>query len=30
MQERAQLVGGVLRVDSAPGKGTCVHLHLPA
>jgi signal transduction histidine kinase len=29
MEERAQLVGGTLRIYSRPGKGTCVHLHLP-
>ena len=29
MQERAQLVGGTLHIDSALCKGTCVHLHLP-
>lgn len=28
MQERAQLIGGMLRVDSAPGQGTHVHFHL--
>jgi signal transduction histidine kinase/ligand-binding sensor domain-containing protein len=30
MQERAQLIGGTLHIDSALCKGTCVHLHLPA
>jgi len=29
MQERAQLVGGVLSIDTGPGRGTRVHLHLP-
>ncbi|MEO6280562.1 two-component regulator propeller domain-containing protein [Roseateles sp.] len=29
MEERAQLIGGTLRVDSRPGQGTRVHLHLP-
>lgn len=30
MEERSQLVGGALTVHSRPGKGTCVHLHIPA
>jgi signal transduction histidine kinase len=30
MEERAQLVGWTLRVDSRPGDGTNVHLHVPA
>jgi signal transduction histidine kinase len=30
MRERAQLVGGRLEVESSPGKGTTVYLHLPA
>ena len=29
MRERAEQLGGVLRVDSAPGKGTCVELTVP-
>jgi signal transduction histidine kinase len=29
MRERAYLAGGTLRVISAPGKGTSVHVHLP-
>lgn len=29
MRERAQSVGGVLRIESAPGAGTLVDLHLP-
>lgn len=29
MAERAQLMGGTLEIDSQPGKGTCVHLHVP-
>jgi signal transduction histidine kinase len=29
MEERAQLLGGTLHIDSRPGHGTCVHLHLP-
>lgn len=30
MQERAAQLGGTLRVQSAPGQGTCVTAHLPA
>jgi signal transduction histidine kinase len=30
MEERAQLVSGTLRVESCPGDGTSVHLHIPA
>jgi signal transduction histidine kinase/ligand-binding sensor domain-containing protein len=29
MEERAQLVRGTLGIDSRPGAGTCVHLHIP-
>jgi PAS domain S-box-containing protein len=29
MRERAEHLGGCLRVDSAPGKGTCVVVELP-
>ncbi len=29
LRERAELVGGVLRVESAPGKGTKVSVYLP-
>lgn len=29
MQERAARLGGRLTIDSAPGRGTRVHLHLP-
>ena len=29
MRERAQSVGGVLQIDSAPGAGTRITLHLP-
>lgn len=29
MYERASLLGGILKVSSAPGKGTRVHLELP-
>ncbi len=29
MRERAQSVGGVLRIESAPGEGTLIDLHLP-
>ncbi|MDJ0708240.1 MAG: sensor histidine kinase [Leptolyngbyaceae cyanobacterium MO_188.B28] len=29
MQERAQLVGGSMRVDSTPGQGTCVQIRIP-
>lgn len=30
MRSRAQLAGGTLTVESALGRGTCVHLHVPA
>lgn len=30
MQERAGELGGILRVDSSPGQGTCVRVELPA
>jgi signal transduction histidine kinase len=29
MRERAQAVGGTLRIESAPGKGTCIEATLP-
>jgi signal transduction histidine kinase len=29
MQERASLVGGTCKIDSAPGQGTCVEVHVP-
>ena len=29
MQERAQLMGGSIRITSAPGKGTCVQVTVP-
>ena len=29
MEERAQLLGGQLHIDSEPGHGTRVHLHVP-
>jgi signal transduction histidine kinase len=29
MKERADLVGGVFKVESEPGKGCCVYLVLP-
>lgn len=29
MRERAQSVGGQLRIESAPGEGTLIELHLP-
>ena len=29
MRERAELLGGCLRVDSEPGKGTCVVVEVP-
>jgi signal transduction histidine kinase len=29
MEERAQLMGGTLRIESQPGQGTHVHLHVP-
>ncbi len=29
MQERIDTVGGRVRVDSAPGRGTRIHAHLP-
>ncbi len=29
MRERTALLGGVLRIQSAPGQGTCVELELP-
>lgn len=29
MEERAQMAGGQLSVDSTPGHGTCVTVHLP-
>lgn len=29
MEERARLMGATLHIDSRPGRGTCVHLHLP-
>ena len=29
MQERAQLIGGQLSIQSAPGRGTILELHLP-
>jgi len=30
MQERAQLIGGTLRVQSQPGKGTSISVEVPA
>jgi hypothetical protein len=30
MKERAQLVGGTLEIESAPGKGTTVFVRVPA
>ena len=29
MHERIRLLGGLLEVDSAPGRGTCIRAHLP-
>ena len=29
MRERVRLLGGVFRIDSAPGRGTCIHVDLP-
>ncbi len=29
MRERAQSAGGRLRIETAPGEGTCIDLHLP-
>ena len=29
MAERAQLLGGTLRVQSAPGQGTCIRASFP-
>jgi signal transduction histidine kinase len=29
MRERAQAIGGTLRVESAPGKGTTIHVAVP-
>ena len=29
MEERARLLDGTVRIDSAPGKGTVVRLSLP-
>jgi YHS domain-containing protein len=29
MHERAALVGGTLQVESHPGQGTCVEVHMP-
>ncbi len=29
MQERAQALGGTLRIDAAPGRGTTVHVTIP-
>jgi signal transduction histidine kinase len=30
MRERAQAIGGTLAVETAPGKGTTVHITVPA
>ncbi|MGK2933264.1 MAG: sensor histidine kinase [Solirubrobacterales bacterium] len=30
MRERVDLVDGTMEIDSSPGKGTCVEVHLPA
>jgi signal transduction histidine kinase len=29
MQERVRLVGGQMHIDSAPGRGTAIHVDLP-
>jgi signal transduction histidine kinase len=29
MRERVERLGGTLRIDSAPGSGTCVHVEVP-
>ena len=29
IQERVELVGGEVRLDSAPGRGTCLHVRVP-
>jgi signal transduction histidine kinase len=29
MRERVERLAGTLRVDSSPGKGTCVHVEVP-
>jgi signal transduction histidine kinase len=29
MTERARLIGGSLRIDSRPGEGTTVSIHIP-
>ncbi|MBE9065988.1 sensor histidine kinase [Leptolyngbya cf. ectocarpi LEGE 11479] len=29
MQERVQLIGGAMRLDSAPGQGTCIQIRVP-
>jgi len=30
MRERVEMVGGSLRIESAPGKGTTIHAQIPA
>ncbi len=30
MRERAEQLGGGLRVDSTPGEGTCIEVEIPA
>jgi signal transduction histidine kinase len=29
MRERAQIVGGRLEVETSPGQGTSIYLHVP-
>jgi signal transduction histidine kinase len=29
MRQRAQALGGTLRIESAPGEGTSVHVNVP-
>ncbi|MEO1148875.1 MAG: ATP-binding protein, partial [Cyanobacteria bacterium J06638_22] len=29
MQERAQLLGGTMQVNSSPGQGTSIHITVP-
>ncbi|WP_365974127.1 ATP-binding protein [Moorena sp. SIO4G3] len=29
MQERVQLIGGSIQLDSTPGQGTCIQIRIP-